>query len=259
MTRLRNYFFTGFIALAPLAITAWLTWSFVQWVDSWVKPYIPARYTPDFYLPFSIPGFGLLVALVLITLVGFMTANLIGSTIVGWGEHILGRMPLVRTLYAALKQIFETVLADRSTTFQTAGLIEYPRKGIWCIVFIATTAKGEIASIVSETGEEVLAVFLPPTPNPTSGFLLYLPRSEVRVLDMSMEEAAKLVISSGLVGPEQGSRMPVSDAARQVTARLQQGETDPSSDTLASAGAQQPDRLVAAEEVEQRAQRLPPL
>lgn len=202
MMRLRNYFLTGFIICAPLAITAWLTWSFVQWVDSWVKPYIPLRYNPDSYFIISVPGFGLVVALVAITLIGFLTANLIGRTILGWGEHVLGRMPLVRTVYTALKQIFETVLADRSSSFQTAGMIEYPRKDLWSLVFIATTAKGELASVLAEDGEELLAVFLPPTPNPTSGFLLYVPRSQVRMLSMSVEEAMKLVISAGLVAPE---------------------------------------------------------
>ena len=197
MTRLRNYFLTGFVACAPLAITLWITWSLVGWVDSWVKPYIPARYTPETYLPFSVPGFGLVVALVLITLVGFLTASLIGRSVVGFGERLLGRMPLVRTVYTALKQIFETVLADRSSSFKTAGLVEYPRKGMWSVVFVATTARGEIKTVLSDQGEEMLAVFLPPTPNPTSGFLLFVPREDVRILDMSIEAALKLVVSSG--------------------------------------------------------------
>ena len=203
MARLRNYFLTGFIVCAPLAITAWITWSFVGWVDGWVKPYIPTRYTPETYLPFSVPGFGLIVALVLITLIGFLTAGIVGRTVVGFGERLLGRVPLVRSVYTALKQIFDTVLADRSSSFKTAGLIEYPRKGVWCIVFVATTASGEIRSILSDQGDEVLAVFLPPTPNPTSGFLLYVPRSDVRILNMSIEGALKLVVSAGLVMPDE--------------------------------------------------------
>ncbi|KQT83494.1 DUF502 domain-containing protein [Aurantimonas sp. Leaf443] len=220
MTRLRNYFFTGFIVCAPLAITAWLTWSFVRWVDGWVKPYIPLRYTPDAYLPFAIPGFGLVVALLLITLVGFLTASLIGKTIIGWGEGLVSRTPLVRTIYTALKQIFETVLADRSSSFKTAGLIEYPRAGLWSIVFVATTARGEIEAILSDQGEEMLAVFLPPTPNPTSGFLLYVPREHVRILDMSIEAALKLVVSAGLVSPEdEGRPMTEREASRLVEAR----------------------------------------
>ncbi|MEF2553171.1 DUF502 domain-containing protein [Aurantimonas sp. A2-1-M11] len=224
MTRLRTYFFTGFIVCAPLAITAWITWSFMGWVDGWVKPYIPTQYTPDAYLPFAIPGFGLLVALFLITAIGFLTANIIGRTLVSWSENLLGRTPLVRTVYTALKQIFETVLADRSSSFKTAGLVEYPRKGMWAIVFVATTASGEIKTVLSDQGGEMLAIFLPPTPNPTSGFLLYVPRADVRILDMSIEAALKLVVSAGLVSPEEGGTvrgkpMTVAEASRLVHAQ----------------------------------------
>ncbi len=220
MMRLRNYFLTGFIVCAPLAITAWITWSFMGWVDSWVKPYIPARYWPDSYLPFAIPGFGLVVALILITLIGFLTANIIGRTIIGWGERLLSRTPLVRTVYMALKQIFETVLADRSTSFKTAALMEYPRKGVWCIVLVATDAKGEVARTLSDHSDEMIAVFLPPAPNPTSGFLLFVPRKDLRILDMSIENALKLVVSSGLVMPDEpGGKVTLDEAAKIVEAR----------------------------------------
>ena len=219
MTRIRNYFLTGFIICAPLAITAWLTWSFVRWVDGWVKPYIPGRYNPDNYLVFSVPGFGLVVALVLITLVGFLTASFVGKTIVGWGERLLGRTPLVRTLYTALKQIFETVFANHSSSFKTAALIEYPRRGIWSIVLIATEARGEIASTLAPDGKEMLAVFLPPTPNPTSGFLLYVPREDVRILDMKVEDAMKLVISAGIVGPDSERPLTQGEAAKLAAAK----------------------------------------
>ena len=220
MTRIRNYFLTGFIICAPLAITAWLTWSFVMWVDGWVKPYIPGRYNPDNYLLVSVPGFGLVVALVLITLVGFMTANLIGKTVIGWGERALGRMPLVRTLYTALKQIFETVFADHSSSFKTAALIEYPRRGIWSIVLIATEERGEIATVAAPDGREMLAVFLPPTPNPTSGFLLYVPKEDVKILNMKVEDAMKLVVSAGIVGPESERPVTQAEATRLAAAKL---------------------------------------
>ena len=229
MTKLRNYFFTGFIICAPLAITAWLTWSFVKWVDSWVKPYLPDRYNPDHYFFISVPGFGLVVALALITLIGFLTANLIGKTVVGWGERLLGRTPLVRTVYTALKQIFETVFADHSSSFKTAALIEYPRRGIWSIVLIATTAKGEIASIFEPSGQEMLAVFLPPTPNPTSGFLLYLPREDVKILNMRVEDAMKLVVSAGIVGPDSDRAVSQAEASRLAAHRaaVQQPAPEP--------------------------------
>lgn len=199
MTRLRNYFLTGFIVTAPLAITAYLAWSMIGWVDSWVKPYIPGRYNPDNYLPFPVPGFGLIVALVVITLIGFLAANFIGRTIVSTGENLLGRMPLVRSVYRGLKQILETVLSERSDTFKKVGLVEYPRKGLWALVFIATETRGEVQAKLED---ETIAVFLPTTPNPTSGYLLFVPKRDVIELRMTVEEGAKLVISAGLVSPE---------------------------------------------------------
>ncbi len=193
---------TGLIICAPVGITAYLVWSLIGWVDSWVIPYIPAVYNPDTYLPFSIPGFGLIIALFTITVVGFLTANYIGRTIWSYGEDLLGRMPVVRNLYSGLKQIFQTVLSDKSSSFQEVGLIEYPRKGIWAIVFIATEARGEVDQKLRQSKKETLAVFLPTTPNPTSGFLLFVPKSDITILDMKVEDAAKLVISAGLVTPE---------------------------------------------------------
>lgn len=202
IARLRNYFLTGLIICAPVGITAYLVWSLIGWVDSWVIPYIPAIYNPDTYLPFSMPGFGLLIALFSITIVGFLTANYIGRTIWSYGEVILGRMPVIRNLYSGLKQIFQTVLSDKSSSFQEVGLIEYPRKGLWAIVFIATDARGEVDKRLKTIGRETVAVFLPTTPNPTSGFLLFVPKSDVTILDMKVEDAAKLVISAGLVTPD---------------------------------------------------------
>ena len=205
--RLRNYFLTGLIIVAPLAITAYLTWSFILWVDGWVKPYIPAIYNPDHYLPFAVPGFGLLTALFLITMIGFLTANLVGRSIIGFGESLLDRMPLVRNLYKGLKQIFQTVLAEQGGSFKQAGLIEYPRRGVWSIVFIATDTKGEVNHRLPD--DDPVSVFLPTTPNPTSGFLLFVPRKDIMVLDMSVEEAAKMVISAGLVSPDFPKKLPV--------------------------------------------------
>ncbi len=198
MHRLRNYFLTGTIIAAPLFLTIYITWTFVKWVDSFVTPFIPPMYRPDHYLPFSVPGFGLVVALVFLTLLGFLTANFIGRQTVLLGESVLGRMPIVRNLYRGLKQIFETVLSRRAGAFRTVALIEYPRKGIWSLVFVAADARGEIRHRLDET----VAVFLPTTPNPTSGFLLFVKRADMIVLDMSVEDAAKMVISAGLVTPE---------------------------------------------------------
>ncbi|ARM88427.1 hypothetical protein RHEC894_CH02127 [Rhizobium sp. CIAT894] len=201
-TRLRNNFLAGLIICAPIAITIWLTWTFIHWSDSWVRPYIPARWNPESYLNFAIPGFGLLTAVVLITVVGFLGKNLIGQSIVGFGESVVQRMPLVRTIYRSVKQIFETVLKEQSNSFKKVGLIEYPSPGLWALVFVATDAKGEIASKFNAMGQDMVAVFLPPTPVPTAGFLVFVPREKIVLLDMSPEDAAKFLISGGLVAPE---------------------------------------------------------
>ena len=200
--RFRNYFLTGIVVAAPVSITIYLTWTFINWVDGWVKPLIPSVYNPDTYLPFSVPGVGLVFAIIMLTLLGFLTANIVGRSIVSYGEGLLARMPLVRNLYSGLKQIFQTALSESSRSFNSAGLIEYPRKGLWAIVFIATEAKGEIRSQLEHADPDMVSVFLPTTPNPTSGFLLFVPRADIRILDMTVEEAAKLVISAGLVTPE---------------------------------------------------------
>ena len=206
MTRLRNYFLTGVVVCAPIAITAYLAWSFVGWVDSWVKPYIPAQYNPDNYLPFAVPGFGVVVALFLITLVGFLTANIIGRSIVSTGEKLLNRMPLVRNIYSGLKQIFETVLANRQELFNQVGLFEYPRRGAWSIVFIAKQQETEVNAALESVHGKTIAVFRPITPNVTTGYLLYVPEEDVIPLEMSVEDAAKMLISAGLVGPEYEAR-----------------------------------------------------
>ncbi|MEL6946641.1 MAG: DUF502 domain-containing protein [Pseudomonadota bacterium] len=222
-TRLRNYFFTGLVICAPLAITAYLTWTLVEWVDSWVKPYLPDVYNPDLYLPFSVPGFGLLVALFIITIVGFLTANLIGRSIISYGEYLLSRMPVVRNIYSALKQIFETVFREDSDNFQSVILVEYPRKDLWALAFVATDTLGEVQDRLDDKTGPTVSVFLPTTPNPTSGFLLFVPKEDTVELDMSVEEAAKLIISAGLVAPEfqekqraaleKAGKLPVSDQA----------------------------------------------
>ncbi len=204
MMRLQGYFLAGLVIAAPLVLTITISWWFVQWIDNLVDPFIPPFSRPDSYLRFSIPGFGLIVAIIFITLLGFLARNYFGNRMVVYGESVLGRMPIVRGLYRGLKQIFETVISTRAKAFQTVGLIEYPRKGTWAVVFVADDAKGEIEHHLNET----VAVFLPTTPNPTSGFLLFVKRSELTILDMSLEDAAKLVISGGLVTPDYVPKAP---------------------------------------------------
>jgi uncharacterized membrane protein len=201
-TRVRNNFLAGLIICAPIAITLWLTWSIVRWADSWVKPYLPARYDPDSYLNFAVPGSGLVIAMIFITIIGFLGKNLIGRSIVQLGESLVHRVPLVRSIYKSVKQIFETVLREQNNSFKKVGLIEYPSPGLWALVFIATDAKGEIASKFNAMGQDMVSVFLPPTPVPTAGFLIFVPREKIVVLDMSAEDGAKLLVSGGLVAPE---------------------------------------------------------
>jgi uncharacterized membrane protein len=196
--RLRAYFLTGVIVTAPISITIFLVWQFLTFLDTHVAGLLPARYNPENYLPFSLPGLGLLLMLAFLTLVGMLTAGLAGRTLVRMGERLLSRMPVVRGVYSTLKQIFETVLAQKSRSFREVVLVEYPRRGIGAIGFVTGPTRGEIQT---RSGEELVNVFLPTTPNPTSGFLLFVPKSDLIHLDMSIEEGIKMVISGGIVAP----------------------------------------------------------
>ncbi len=232
MTRLRNYFFTGLVITGPVGITLYLSWSLIQLIDGWVKPFLPSIYNPDNYLPVEVPGFGLFAALVAITIIGFLTANIAGRSLVSVGESILGRMPLVRNLYGALKQIFETVLNDSGRNFTKAGLIEYPREGLWALVFLATDTKGEVAARLANEADTI-SVFLPTTPNPTSGFLLFVPREDIIELSMSVEDAAKLVISAGLVSPQYPALLEGEDKqAVEAYQRKKAGKSEASQETM---------------------------
>jgi uncharacterized membrane protein len=195
----RANFLTGLVVVAPIVLTLYLTWAFITFVDAKVVPLVPAPYNPRTYIDADIPGFGLVIFLLFTTMVGYFAKRVFGKQLIRLGENIVSRMPVVRSIYNALKQIVETVLSQTKSSFRQACLVEYPRKGIWAIAFIATDTKGEI--LEKRGGEEMVSVFLPTTPNPTSGFLLFVPKSDVIPLDMSIEEAAKLVISAGLVIP----------------------------------------------------------
>ncbi|HEY9039105.1 MAG TPA: DUF502 domain-containing protein [Roseovarius sp.] len=200
--RLRARFLTGLVVILPVALTIWLIWTMIGWVDGMVLPLIPYDLTPARYIGIELRGVGLIVFLVFTILVGWIAKGLIGRTLIRFSEDLVNRMPVVRSIYSGVKQIAETIFAQSERSFETACLIQYPRKGIWAIGFISTMAKGEIAG-KAETGGALVSVFLPTTPNPTSGFLLFLPKEDVIELDMSVEDAAKLVISAGLVYPNQ--------------------------------------------------------
>ena len=197
---LRGSFLTGLVVIAPIGLTLWLIWTVAGWVDSWVLPFVPVWLRPDQYVGLSIRGIGVLVFLIFTILVGWMAKGIIGKSLIRWGESLVEGLPVVRSVYRGLKQIAEPVFAQSDTSFDKACLVEYPRKGIWAIAFISTSAKGEIDRKVP-VDQNKTAVFLPTTPNPTSGFLLFLPKADIIELDMSVEDAAKLVISAGLVYP----------------------------------------------------------
>jgi uncharacterized membrane protein len=196
--RLRTYFFAGILITAPVSLTIYLAWLFITFVDERVFSVIPQQYNPETYLPFSIPGIGLLLALIGLTLIGALTAGILGRAVNGLFEGILNRLPVIRSLYGAIKQIMETVLANKSAAFRECVLIEYPRRGIWTLGFI-TGATGR--EVQERSTEQLINVFVPTTPNPTSGFLLFVPEREIVRLKMRTEDGLKLVVSGGIVTP----------------------------------------------------------
>mgnify|MGYP002725630432 CR=1 FL=1 len=196
--RMRAYFFAGILVIAPISITLYLAWLFIGFVDSKVTPLIPVNYNPETYLPFALPGLGLVILVLVLTLTGALTAGFMGRLWTRFSERMLARMPVIRNIYSAVKQILETVLADHSKAFREAVLVEYPRRGIWAIAFITGRTEGEVQNV---TEEECINIFLPTTPNPTSGFLLFVPKKDLVHLSMTVEEAIKMVISGGIITP----------------------------------------------------------
>jgi uncharacterized membrane protein len=199
MGRIRNYFLTGLVLVGPLYITLNLTWWFINWVDDLVRPIIPVPYRPETYLPVHVPGTGLIIAFVTLTVLGFLTANLVGRTLVEFGENILNRMPVVRPIYKSLKQIFETLFSNTGSSFRRVGLVEFPAPGMWSLVFLSQPPSLDIATRLPET--EHISAFMPCTPNPTTGFFFYVPRRDVVELDISVEAAMTLLMSAGMAQP----------------------------------------------------------
>jgi uncharacterized membrane protein len=201
IARLRSSFLTGLVVIAPVAMTIWLIWSVIGWIDSVVLPLVPGSFKPDQFIGLNLRGYGVVIFLIFTVIVGWIAKGLIGRSLIGFAEGLVVRMPVVRSIYSGVKQIAETVFAQTDRSFEKACLVQYPRKGIWAVGFISTEAKGEVAQQAGNEGT-LLSVFVPTTPNPTSGFLLFFPKDDVIELDMSVEEAAKLVISAGLVYPD---------------------------------------------------------
>jgi uncharacterized membrane protein len=202
VSRIRNYFLTGLIVAGPVAVTLWLIWWFVTWVDNLVRPFIPVAYRPETYLPVNIPGLGLIIAFTALTLLGFLTANLVGSKLVSFGESILNRMPIVRPIYRTTKQIFETLFSSSGSSFRRVGLVEFPSPGMWSLVFLTQSPSADIAARLPAT--EHVSAFMPCTPNPTTGFFFYVPRRDVIDLDITVEQAMQLLMSAGIIQPGGG-------------------------------------------------------
>jgi uncharacterized membrane protein len=227
--KIRTYFLTGLVVAAPIAITVYLTVAFVSFVDGQVARLLPRDFEPWVQVPFTIPGLGVLLVAIGLVLLGAFTANVAGRWLIGFGERLVGRMPVVRNVYHGLKQIFETVLAQSDQSFKQVALIEYPRPGIWAIAFVTGPTRGEIQA---RSDQELLSVFMPTTPNPTSGFLLFVPRKDVTILDMTVEEGAKLVISGGLVVPPFSHKKDHKDDVECGKPPAQRGKTGERIDTL---------------------------
>lgn len=202
--RLRNYFLTGLIIVGPVTITIYIVWSFINFVDAYIKPFIPTRYLPETYLPFAVPGIGLVFGVVGLMLIGALAANLLGRSLISGAEMMVEGMPIVRNVYRALKQVFEGVIstAGAKQSFRKVGLIEFPSKGLWSLVFVTSEATGEINMKAADGGKDLVGVFMPTGVVPPTGFICFVPRDEIKVLDMTAEDAAKVIISAGMVVPD---------------------------------------------------------
>jgi len=198
---LRNNFLTGLAVIIPVFITTYLIWSTIGIVDGWVLPLIPEKYALDKFIGIDVKGIGVIIFLLFTVFIGSLTKGYFGRTILKSAESLVDRMPVVRSIYNGIKQIAETVFSQSNNSFERACLVEYPRKGIWAVAFVSTKTKGEVSEKIGKN-KELFSIFLPTTPNPTSGFLLFLPEKDIIFLDMSVEDAAKLVISAGLVTPK---------------------------------------------------------
>ena len=193
-SRLRNYFITGIVVLVPIGITLYLTKFFI----SISSKLIPEEINPNSYLPFLIPGLEIFLAVIFITLIGYLSLSFIGKKILQLFNDLLKKIPILRTIYSAIGQMAETLAPNRKSK-KSVVLIEYPRKGSWAVGFATKDNKGEISK---KTNQNLVNVFVPTTPNPTSGFLLMFPKEELVYLDMSFEEASKFIVSAGTSNPK---------------------------------------------------------
>jgi uncharacterized membrane protein len=220
VSRIRTYFLTGLVVVGPVAVTLWLVWWFVTWVDGLVRPFFPVAYRPETYLPVQIPGLGLIIAFLALTLLGFFTANLVGRKLVDFGEGLLNRMPVVRPIYRTAKQIFQTLFSKSESSFRRVALVEFPSPGMWSLVFLTQSPTEEIAGRLPAS--EYVSAFMPCTPNPTTGFFFYVPKGDVIELGITVEQAMTVIMSAGIVQPGGEPQTQAKLAALAETARAAQ-------------------------------------
>ena len=195
LAKFRRFFLTGLLVTAPIIITIYVTWLVITFIDIKVANLLPEYLDFRKALPYQVPGIGLLIVIFVITFIGAITPGLIGRNLLKLGEMILFKTPVIRTVYSSIKQIMETVMSTNSKSFKEVVLVEYPRKDIWVIAFVTSSVKGEIDNKIKKS--DLVSIFVPTTPNPTSGFLLMFPKSEIVYLDMTFEEASKFIVSAG--------------------------------------------------------------
>jgi uncharacterized membrane protein len=198
-TILKNYFITGLLVILPIFITAYVIWYLIKAMDAVLK-FIPAKYLPETYINVYIPGVGLILVVILILIVGILTRNIAGKKVLQFWDNLVDRIPLARILYSSVKQLLQAFFLQNSGSFQRVALIEYPRRGIYVLGFITGESRGEVQV---KTNKKMINVFVPTTPNPTSGFYVLVPEEDLMLLDMSVEDAFKLLISGGLVSPNE--------------------------------------------------------
>ena len=195
--KLRRYLVAGILVWLPLGVTFFLLRFLVGLMDQTLK-LVPAQYRPEEWLGFAIPGLGVILTIIVVFLTGLLAANIVGRSVVGGWESLLDRIPIVRSIYSASKNFTEIVFSDSGKAFKKVLLVEYPRKGIYTITFQTAT---DIDEIQARTGEDIIACFVPTSPNPTSGFIIVIPQRDVIELDMEVDEAVKLIMSLGVVVP----------------------------------------------------------
>ena len=192
----------GLLATIPITLTIYILGIFINIMDKGLK-YLPQKFHPDTYLPFHIPGLGLIIAVILILIIGIVTQSFLGRKLVSLGEWIVSKIPLVRNIYIGIKQLVAAIFVENSKAFKRVVMVEYPRKDLWVIAFLTGVTEGEVQA---KTNKEVVNVFIPTTPNPTSGFYLLVPKKDIINLDMTVEDAFKLIVSGGIVSPPEERR-----------------------------------------------------